>query len=99
MARGVWIAAWVLVAAWTLAARVGYGVVDLFGTVAVNRADLAARDPDQVAWIAWFFDTVRDLGLFVVVAAWLIVTSAILGIAALIAKAKRDRARVTDARR
>ena len=99
MARGVWIAAWVLVAVWTLAALVGYGVIDLFGTFVVNRADLAARDPDQVAWIAWFFDTIRDLGLFVVGATWLIVTATILGIAALIAKAKRDREHFTDARR
>jgi hypothetical protein len=99
MARTVWIVAWMLVAVWSIAALVGYGVIDLFGTFAVNRADLAARDPEQVAWIAWFFETVRDLGLFAVVAAWLIVSAAILGIAGLIAKAKRDRARFTDARR
>jgi len=99
MARGVWVIAWILVAVWSLAALVGYDVIDLFGTFAVNRADLAARDPDQIAWIAWFFDTVRDLGLFAVGAAWLIVSAAILGIAWLIAKAKRDRERFTDARR
>lgn len=93
MARGVWIVAWILVAVWSLAALVGYGVIDLFGTFAVNRADLAARDPDQVAWIAWFFETLRDLGLLAVGALWLLVSAAILGVAALVAKARRDRAR------
>jgi ABC-type Na+ efflux pump permease subunit len=99
MTRGVWIVAWVLVAVWSLAALVGYGVIDLFGTFAVERADLAARDPDQVAWIAWFFETLRDLGLFAVGALWLLVSAAILGVAALVAKATRDRERFTDARR
>lgn len=99
MTRGVWIVAWVLVAVWSLAALVGYGVIDLFGTFAVERADLAARDPDQVAWIAWFFETLRDLGLFAVGALWLLVSAAILGVAALVAKARRDRERFTDARR
>ncbi|WP_349367434.1 hypothetical protein [Salinarimonas sp.] len=99
MARGVWIVAWILVAVWSLAALVGYGVIDLFGTFAVERADLAARDPDQVAWIAWFFETLRDLGLLAVGALWLLVSAAILGVAALVAKAKRDRSRFTDGTR
>lgn len=99
MTRGVWIVAWVLVAVWSLAALVGYGVIDLFGTFAVERADLAARDPDQVAWIAWFFDTLRDFGLLAVGALWLLVSAAILGVAALVARATRDRERFTDARR
>ncbi|GGK43808.1 hypothetical protein [Salinarimonas ramus] len=97
--RRVWIVAWAIVALWSLAALLGYGAVDLVGGFAVNRADLAARDPEQVAWIAWFFDTIRDLGLFAIVAIWLVVGAIVLGIAALVAKATGDRERFTDARR
>lgn len=97
--RRIWTVALLLVALWTMAALVGWGLIDLVGGFAVDRADVAARDPDHVAWIAWFFDTLRGLGVAAVVAAWLIVTTVILGIAALLARATRDRGRFTDARR
>ncbi len=95
--RRIWIVAWALVALWTLAALAGYGVVDLLGGVAVERADVAARDPEHVAWIVWFFDLVRDLGLAAIVFAWAVVTAVILGIGALLAKITRDRADIRDA--
>ena len=97
--RMVWLVAWLLVGLWTLAALAGFGLVDLVGGFAVDSADVAARDPDQLAWIAWAFDTLRDLGLAVIVLAWAVIGAIILGVAALITKAMRDRARFTDARR
>ncbi|MGJ3263871.1 MAG: hypothetical protein ACFE0R_11610 [Salinarimonas sp.] len=97
--RIAWIVAWVLVAIWSLAALLAWGAVDLVGGFAVERADMAARDPEHVAWIAWVFDTLRDLGLAAIVAIWLVTSAITLGAAALIAKATRDRERFTDARR
>lgn len=97
--RAIWIVAWTIVAVWSLAALLGYGAVDLVGGFAVDRADLAARDPEQAAWIAWFFDTLRDLGLFAIVAVWLVVAALVLGIAALVARARRDRDRFSGGRR
>ena len=80
----VWVIAIVLVGLWTLAALVGYGAIDLLGTVAADRAGTTATDPDHIAGIARLFRGLRDLGLFAVVALWLVVTALILLVAAAI---------------
>ncbi|MGP9820533.1 hypothetical protein ACTZWW_11000 [Salinarimonas sp. NSM] len=97
--RLAWTIAWILVALFSLVALAAWGAVDLVGGFAVDRADMAARDPEQVAWIAWLFDTLRDFGLAAIVAIWLVASAITLGTAAVIGKATRDRERFSDGRR
>jgi hypothetical protein len=86
MRRLIWIVAWLVVAAWSLVAWGSYGLVGLFGDVAVRNADILTGHPETVEFLSWALATLRSLGLFAVVAVWAVVSLLILGAAAVLAK-------------
>ena len=86
MRRIIWGIAWLAVAVWSLAAWGSYGLVDLFGDVAVRNADVVTGHPETVEFLSWSLAFLRSLGLFAVVTVWAIVSLIILGVATVLAR-------------
>jgi hypothetical protein len=86
VSRLVWALAWIAVAIWSLVAWGTYGLVELFGDVAVRNADVVTGHPETVEFLAWALATLRSLGLVAVVVVWGLVSLLILGVAALVSR-------------
>jgi hypothetical protein len=86
MSRFVWILAWTAVAIWSLLAWGAYGLLDVFGDVAVRNADVITGDPEIVEFLAWVLATLRSLGLGAVVVVWGLISLLILGTAAILSR-------------
>jgi hypothetical protein len=86
MRRIIWGIAWLAVAVWSLVAWGSYGLVDLFGDVAVRNADVVTGHPETVEFLSWSLAFLRSLGLFAVVTVWAIVSLIILGVATVLAR-------------
>ncbi len=86
MRRAVWIFAWIAVAIWSLVAWGAYGLLDVFGDVAVRNADVVTGHPETVELLAWGLATLRGLGLTAVVVVWGVVSLLILGAAAVLSR-------------
>lgn len=86
MRRAVWIFAWLAVAVWSLVAWGAYGLLGVFGDVAVRNADVVTGHPETVELLAWGLATLRDLGLVAVVLVWGFVSLLILAAAAILGR-------------
>jgi hypothetical protein len=86
MRRAVWIVAWIAVAIWSLVAWGAYGLLDVFGDVAVRNADVVTGHPETVELLAWGLATLRDLGLVAVILVWGFVSLLILAAAAVLGR-------------
>jgi hypothetical protein len=82
MRRLLWAVAWIAIAVWSLVAWGAYGLLDLFGDMAVRNADMVGGNPESVEWIAWALATLRGLGLGAVVFVWGLVSLLILAVPA-----------------
>lgn len=82
MRRLLWSIAWIAVAIWSLFAWGAYGLLDLFGDMAVRNADMVGGNPEAVEWIAWALATLRGLGLGAIVFVWGLVSLLILAVPA-----------------
>jgi hypothetical protein len=78
----LWAVAWIAVAVWSLVAWGAYGLLDLFGDMAVRNADMVGGNPESVEWLAWGLATLRGLGLGAIVFVWGLVSLLILAVPA-----------------
>ncbi|WP_243371039.1 hypothetical protein [Microvirga solisilvae] len=86
MRKLLWILAWTGVAIWSLFAWGAYGLLDLFGGLAVRNADIVTDHPETVEWLSWALATLRSLGLGAIVFVWASVSLVILAVAALLGR-------------
>ena len=84
MRRLLWILAWIGVALWSLFAWGAYGLLDIFGDLAVRNADIVSEHPETVEWFSWGLATLRNLGLGAIVFVWAAVSLLILAVPAVI---------------
>jgi hypothetical protein len=84
MRRALWVLAWIGVAIWSLFAWGAYGLLDLFGGVAVRNADMVTDHPETVEWLSWALATLRSLGLGAIVVVWGLVSLLILAVPAVL---------------
>jgi len=84
MRRLLWVLAWIAVALWSLFAWGAYGLLDIFGDLAVRNADIVSDHPETVEWLSWAFATLRSLGLGAIVFVWGAVSLLILAVPAVI---------------
>ncbi|MET0528968.1 MAG: hypothetical protein ABW003_11620 [Microvirga sp.] len=84
MRRLLWSVAWIAVAVWSLVAWGAYGLLDLFGDMAVRNADMVGGNPESVEWLAWALATLRGLGLGAIVFVWGLVSLLILAVPAVL---------------
>jgi hypothetical protein len=84
MRRLLWAVAWIAVALWSLVAWGAYGLLDLFGDMAVRNADMVGGSPESVEWLAWALATLRGLGLGAIVFVWGLVSLLILAVPAVL---------------
>ncbi|MCG7391929.1 hypothetical protein MHY87_03290 [Microvirga sp. ACRRW] len=84
MRRLLWVLAWIGVALWSLFAWGAYGLLDLFGDVAVRNADIVSDHPETVEWLSWGLAVLRSLGLGAIVFVWGAVSLLILAVPAVI---------------
>ena len=84
MRRLLWVLAWIGVALWSLFAWGAYGLLDVFGDVAVRNADIVSDHPETVEWLSWGFSVLRNLGRGAIVFVWGAVSLLILAIPAVI---------------
>jgi hypothetical protein len=80
----LWVLAWIVVAIWSLFAWGAYGLLDLFGGVAVRNADVVSNHPETVEWLSWALAALRGLGLGAIVVIWGFVSLLILAVPAAI---------------
>ncbi|SCY01835.1 hypothetical protein [Microvirga guangxiensis] len=84
MRRLLWILAWIGVVLWSLFAWGAYGLLDIFGDVAVRNADIVSDHPETVEWLSWSLAVLRSLGLGAIVFVWGAVSLLILAVPAVI---------------
>jgi len=94
MRRLVWAAAWAAVALWSLIAWGAYGLVDVFGGLLAGGAGSIGVDPSAGAFVAWIISALKGLGLFAIVAVWLLVSAAILSVGFVLSKLFGSGARI-----
>jgi hypothetical protein len=82
MRKLLWVLAWTGVAIWSLFAWGAYGLLDLFGGLAVRNVDIVTDHPETVEWLSWAFATLKSLGLGAIVFVWAMVSLIILAVAA-----------------
>lgn len=62
-AVAVGICLWIAVVLWSLFAWGAYGLLDVFGDLAVRNADMVSDHPETVEWLSWSLAALRSLGL------------------------------------
>lgn len=73
-----WIVAVIALVLWTLLSAGGYAAVHGAAQWITQNADFVSRHPDVTSWLLWALDLVRDIGVFVLIGVWALVSAGIV---------------------
>jgi hypothetical protein len=76
----IWIVTAALIGVWSLLAWIAHGLVGVAGNLVAGNADIIPADPELVAWASWLTAAGTDVGGWLIVAIWAMVSLALLGL-------------------
>ena len=87
----IWFGTAVLVGLWSLVAWAAYALVGASGTILSTNADIIPVDPELIEWASWLAVLGADIGSWLVIAIWGVVTAVMLAAAFIVTKILPDR--------
>jgi hypothetical protein len=82
----IWIGTAILVGLWSLIAWAAYALVGASGSILATNADIIPVDPELIEWASWLAVLGADVGSWLVIAIWGVVTAVMLAGAFIVTK-------------
>ena len=76
----IWIVTAAVIGVWSLLAWIAHGLVGVAGNLVAGNADIIPADPELVAWASWLAAAGTDVGAWLIVAIWAVVSLVLLGL-------------------
>ena len=76
----IWIVTAAVIGVWSLLAWIAHGLVGVAGNLVAGNADIIPADPELVAWASWLATAGTDVGAWLIVAIWAVVSLVLLGL-------------------
>jgi hypothetical protein len=74
----IWIITWTVLAIWSLFSWLAYGLIGVSGSLIAGNADIIPADPLLIEWASWLATVGTDVGEWLVIALWALVSLVIL---------------------
>ena len=89
MNKLTWTIAIFVIAIWSLLSIGGYALLNVSAEWMTQNADLVSKHPDVTGWLVWGLDLLRDIGVFVVISVWALVSLVIVVIVSLFQRSRK----------
>jgi hypothetical protein len=76
----IWIVTAAVIGLWSLLAWMAHGLLGVAGNLVASNTDMMPLEPELVAWASWLAAAGTDVGTWLVVAIWAIVSLLLLGL-------------------
>ena len=84
-----WTIAIFVIAIWSLLSIGSYALLNVSAEWMTQNTDLVSKHPDVTGWLVWGLDLFRDIGVFVVISVWALVSLAIVVIVSLFQRSRK----------
>jgi hypothetical protein len=78
-----WTIAIIVIAIWSLLSIGSYALLNVSAEWMTQNTGLISEHPDVTGWLVWGLDLFRDVGVFVVISVWALVSIAIVVVVSL----------------
>ncbi|MBC7983426.1 MAG: hypothetical protein H7Y02_06180 [Candidatus Obscuribacterales bacterium] len=78
MNKLAWTIAIIVIVIWSLLSLGGYALLNVSAELMTQNTELVSKHPDVTGWLVWGLDLFRDIGVFVVISVWALVSLAIV---------------------
>ena len=89
MNKLTWTIAIFVIAIWSLLSIGSYALLNASAEWMTQNTDLVSKHPDVTSWLVWGLDLFRDIGVFVVISVWALVSLAIIVIVNLFQRSRK----------